>query len=1726
MVGFLPQRRTCLSQIPAARHRTATRAHPAQLAVSVPQPPGWKKPLSHARRLAVLLACTALVAPGLALAQALPQGGQFVAGQGSIGAAVGSSLTITQTSARGVIDWRSFNIGQGASVTVNNGAGATLNRVTGGDLSQILGSLRATGSIYLVNPQGVVIGASGVVVTGGRFVASSLDVANDAFMAGGTLVFRGTTENAEVRNLGAISSTGGDVILISRAVRNEGSIAAPRGTAALAAGTEVLLREGQDGRRGLVRVSGASGDVTNTGRIEAAQAELRAAGGNIYALAGNTQGAIRATGTEIRDGRVWLSARGTGGNVVTEGRIEARNPDGSGGKVAVRAGNAVSNTGTIAADGSSGGAVRVRAARVVQQGTVSARGTSGQGGTLRLLGEHIALTGAEIDASGATGGGVVRIGGGFQGGEGLPQARSVAGDAATAIRADATQRGHGGDVVLWSENRTDFAGRISARGGAEGGDGGQAEVSSRGVLNYTGSADLRAPLGAWGTLLLDPYNIAISNGTQTTAPGFTPNADDSVINAAELMAALGLANVTVSTGLTGSPGSQAGNITVTAALGWASATTLTLQANSAINLNAAITAPAGGLALDAGGTIGATGAIAVGRFTLSNGQWTQTSATLPALTAHDFQLGTGTRGGGTSFLRATGGAGTSGDPWRLADIYGVQGMASRLTGHYSLANDIAAAVTSGWNAGEGFRPIGTSGGHFTGSLDGAGRVISGLTINRPTSDFVGLFGVSGAGSTIRNIGLLGGSVTGKNTVGGLVGTNSGTITQAYATGPVTGGVAVGGLVGTNAGTITQAYATGAASGSSIVGGLVGINQSAIAQAYATGAVSGGTFVGGLTGSVLGSGSVTRAYATGAVTGSSTVGGLAGRSFAGATITEAYASGAVTGSTSTGGLVGENSGTITGSVWDTQTTGRMAGVGTGSATGATGLTTSQARSQAGYASWNFTTEWFQAGDMRPIGRWQAAQPGTDGVRVIRNLNQLQLMAINLGASYRLGNDIDASATNAAANSAGIWGAGGFVPVGNTATSFFGRLDGTGHVVTGLTINRPTSDFVGLFGVAGATISNIGLVGGSVIGRDFTGGLVGSNSGRIAQAYATGTVTGDDGVGGLAGANTGTITQAYATGAVTGSTVVGGLAGINFGSAVITQAYATGTVTGVGNVGGLAGMNNGSTISESVWDTQTSGRSIGIGSGSTTGATGLTTSQMQDIGTFRTTYAGWDFDTVWAPPNQVGQNNGAATAFYPQLYSLSNVAAVFVPDAGRQYGDANPPFGLPTYRGLRAGDTIGTAATIGTTAIATSNIGTYALTASGTTVASPQGRTYRIVHVPGTLTITPRPVTLAGGRAYDGSTTIAASALSVANLVGSDALTLSGAGSVASANASATPQALSFGSLALSGASASNYTLTGGTGTATITPRAVTLAGSRVYDGSTDIAASALSVANLVGSDALTLSGAGSVASANASATPQALTLTGLTLGGASASNYTLTGGTGTATITPRPITVTADPQSRIYGDTNPALTFQIGGQGLVAGDTLTGALATTATPTSHVGPHAITQGSLANPNYAIAFTGNTITVTPATLTITASDAQRQHGQPNPSFSYRVAGLVAGDGPWVISGIELISPATAQSPSGLYLITPIGGLAANYLLLRLPGVLTVLPPRAEARPVLNISTSNIPPPKAQLPTGTETDPQTAAGNAATVPLQQPARRACGAEIGAGILGCNSGFLGVVN
>lgn len=261
----------------------------------------------------------------------LPSGGSVMAGSAVISKAGPSTLQITQTSTDAIIDWSSFSIGHAGVVQIDNGGGATLNRVTGAGISSLQGLLNATGSVYLINPSGVIIGKSGVVNVGGTFVASTLDIADAAFLAGGNLTFSGSS-TSHVVNLGSIGALGGDVVLIANSVVNRGTLSAPNGDVGLLSGTTVLLQDAAtDDGKFIVQVGAAGGDVVNSGGISAAMAELRANGGNVYALAGNTTGVINATGVSSLDGQVFLVA--DGGEVTAKGSISAVHADGSGGEV-------------------------------------------------------------------------------------------------------------------------------------------------------------------------------------------------------------------------------------------------------------------------------------------------------------------------------------------------------------------------------------------------------------------------------------------------------------------------------------------------------------------------------------------------------------------------------------------------------------------------------------------------------------------------------------------------------------------------------------------------------------------------------------------------------------------------------------------------------------------------------------------------------------------------------------------------------------------------------------------------------------------------------------------------------------------------------------------------------------------------------------------------------------------------------------------------------------------------------------------------------------------------------------------------------------------------------------------------------------------------------------------------------------------------------------------------
>lgn len=245
-------------------------------------------------------------------------------------------------------------------------------------------------------------------------------------------------------------------------------------------------------------------------------------------------------------------------------------------------------------------------------------------------------------------------------------------------------------------------------------------------------------------------------------------------------------------------------------------------------------------------------------------------------------------------------------------------------------------------------------------------------------------------------------------------------------------------------------------------------------------------------------------------------------------------------------------------------------------------------------------------------------------LVNDVTQLQNILNNLAGVYALGKDIDATITN-------TWNAGaGFVPLGNDtlipAQSFTGIFDGQGHTITGLFINRPTTNYVGMFGgtIGGPTniIRNVGLVNMNITGGFQTGGLVAHTGASVENCYTTGLVkSGSNNVGGLVGLSAGSVSNSYSTATVngSGSSWVGGLVGTLYTGGSITNSYSTGPVSGTSSVGGLVGYNFGvGPIVSSYWDTQTSGRAT------SDGGTGKTTSEMKQQATF----AGWDFGTTWA------------------------------------------------------------------------------------------------------------------------------------------------------------------------------------------------------------------------------------------------------------------------------------------------------------------------------------------------------------------------------------------------------------------------------------------------------------------------------------------------------------------
>ncbi|XEG69687.1 YDG domain-containing protein [Pseudomonas sp. abacavir_1] len=418
-----------------------------------------------------ILAALGLLGGGMAQAADLPTGGSIVAGAGSISQS-GAQMTIQQNSNRLVTNWNSFDVGADARVQFQQPGrdSVALNRVVGGgNASQILGKLDANGQVWLLNPNGVVIGQGAQVNVGG-LVASSLNISDADFMAGKTRLAGGSGAGAVVNQGSIKTADGGVVALIGPQVRNSGSIETPSGSSVLAAGEQVSLDFTGDG---LVSVNVDRGVldalVRNDGRISADGGSVvlstRSADAAISSVVNNS-GVIEAHGLVARNGRILLDGDGDSGLTQVAGTLDASS-------------------------------------------------SQGAGGSLVVTGNRVELAqGARLDASGSSGGGDIKVGGGWQGQDAsVRNAQQVSVASGAVLRADATVQGNGGQVVAWSDGDNSFAGSISVRGGAQGGDGGKAEVSGKQTLSYAGVADARAAKGRTGDLLLDPTNITVSGGS-------------------------------------------------------------------------------------------------------------------------------------------------------------------------------------------------------------------------------------------------------------------------------------------------------------------------------------------------------------------------------------------------------------------------------------------------------------------------------------------------------------------------------------------------------------------------------------------------------------------------------------------------------------------------------------------------------------------------------------------------------------------------------------------------------------------------------------------------------------------------------------------------------------------------------------------------------------------------------------------------------------------------------------------------------------------------------------------------------------------------------------------------------------------------------------------------------------------------------------------------------------
>ena len=906
------------------------------------------------------------------LANANPLGGQVVAGSATIGRPDPASVAVTQTSPKAVINWNSFSIGAGEQTTFvqPNAQAITLNRVVGVDPSKIMGTLKANGQVWLVNPNGIVFGKTAQVDVGG-LLATTLDIGTSDFMAGNYKFSGPANSGAMVVNAGQITvSDAGLAALVAPGVENSGIITARLGKIQLAStagftvdlngdGTFNFLLDKQVSQQ-LVRTDGTtpSAAISNSG-------SLIADGGTILLTANaaksvvddaiDMSGYAQARSANLQGGTIILN--GGDGTVQVSGTLDASAPLGGNGgfietsaaHVQVTNGAIVTTTAPLGKTGtwlidphdftiaSSGGDIMGSALTTALGSTnVTLQSSNGGSGTTGDINVNDAVSWSANTLT-LTAANNINV-------NAVMTASSNASLALKPATANGTDAANGSGTVLMGMNSSDFIGRVdfSGTGTLSISSTPYTVINSLGVAGDTGTTTLQGMQNnLTGHYALGSDIDASTTATWVSGKGFSP---------------IGASNIAFS-GVLNGLGHTITGLTITNPNG-PHVMPLSAYNLAEVGLFGNIQPPGviSNLGLtgysitdNAGSLIGALAGIS--------------SSSVSNVYANGSVSGT------SNIMNVVGGlVGLNGIT--LNNVHALGTVTSTIGWVGGLAGDNGGTITNSY-AGT---TMTTNGGATAGGLVGLnnGYIISSYSTGTVTG--VGSYSTAG-GAVGTNSGVItdvhatgavtvtADSTTGSSNIyaGGLVGENAtglssiGTITNAYATGDVTGngaasdgsgGSTVGGLVASNSGAISKSYATGTVSGGGNGGGLVGINNAAgistppgsISQSYATGAVTGNSFYGygGLVGT--NEGTITQSYAIGPVTGTfatSSVGSLIGANYS--SISESYATGTVVQGGIIGGLLGYSTGIVSSSYWDTQTTDQS------TSAGGTGLTTAQLKS---------------------------------------------------------------------------------------------------------------------------------------------------------------------------------------------------------------------------------------------------------------------------------------------------------------------------------------------------------------------------------------------------------------------------------------------------------------------------------------------------------------------------------------------------------------------------------------------------------------------------------------------------------------------------------------------------------------------------------------------------------------------------------------------------------------